>query len=126
MDGINVPVYLAIKRARNVKDIQKTKEHPVGELKEPHQQPVLKRVVEQLEKHCNHLEKLLEESAVQLNRETAKRKQAEKALKESEERYHSLFNNSINGFALHEIVTDAEGWLVGDPAISQEAVLSQG
>ncbi|MFH0880514.1 MAG: PAS domain S-box protein, partial [Lentisphaerota bacterium] len=37
------------------------------------------------------------------------RKKVEEALKDSEERYRSLFDHSLNGFALHEIVTDAEG-----------------
>ncbi len=37
------------------------------------------------------------------------RKNDERALKESEERYRSLFNNMTEGFALHEIIADAEG-----------------
>jgi PAS domain S-box-containing protein len=34
---------------------------------------------------------------------------AEKALRESEERFRSLFTNMTEGFALHEVITDAEG-----------------
>jgi len=37
------------------------------------------------------------------------RKQAEAALRESEGKYRSLFENMINGFALHEIVVDESG-----------------
>jgi PAS domain S-box-containing protein len=37
------------------------------------------------------------------------RKRAEEALRESEDRYRSLFNNMTEGFALHEIITDADG-----------------
>jgi len=37
------------------------------------------------------------------------RRKAEAALKVEEERYRALFNNMTEGFALHEIVTDAEG-----------------
>jgi len=37
------------------------------------------------------------------------RKQAEQALRESEARYHALFTSMQEGFALHEIVCDAEG-----------------
>ncbi len=38
-----------------------------------------------------------------------KRRIAEDALRDSEERYRSLFNNMTEGFALHEIVTDETG-----------------
>jgi len=34
---------------------------------------------------------------------------AEEALRRSEERYRALFSNMTDGFALHEIITDAEG-----------------
>ena len=37
------------------------------------------------------------------------RRRAEQALKASEERYRSLFNNMTEGFALHEIITDDAG-----------------
>jgi PAS domain S-box-containing protein len=32
-----------------------------------------------------------------------------RALQKSEERYHSLFENMLNGFALHEIIVDEKG-----------------
>ena len=34
---------------------------------------------------------------------------AEQALKESDARFHSLFDNMAEGYALHEIITDEEG-----------------
>ena len=38
-----------------------------------------------------------------------KRRKAEDALRDSEERYRSLFDNMTEGFALHEIITDETG-----------------
>lgn len=43
------------------------------------------------------------------NRDIGERKRAELALQESEGRYRSLFTNMSEGFALHEVITDAEG-----------------
>jgi PAS domain S-box-containing protein len=42
-------------------------------------------------------------------RDKANRKQAEEALKASEEKYRSLFTNMTEGFALCEIITDSDG-----------------
>jgi len=53
------------------------------------------------------------------------RTKAENALKESEKKYSSLFNTMLEGFALHEIVCDADGkpinYVFGDinPAFEQ-------
>ena len=41
--------------------------------------------------------------------ELTEQKVAEEALRNSEERYRTLFNTMTEGFALHEIVTDAQG-----------------
>ena len=92
-----------------MKDEDKTIEQLIGELAELRQGPIDKRAEEQLKTHCDHLRQLLEERTVQLNREIAERKQVEEALRESEERYYGLFKHSLNGFALHEVVTDDEG-----------------
>ncbi len=44
--------------------------------------------------------------------ESAEHRRAVEALKESEARYRSLFENMINGFAYHQIITDERGWPV--------------
>lgn len=36
-------------------------------------------------------------------------RQAEEALRESEERFHSLFTNMTEGFSIHDVITDAQG-----------------
>ncbi len=42
-------------------------------------------------------------------RTRAEKERAEKAVRESEERYHTLFSAMTDGFALHEIVCDRQG-----------------
>jgi PAS domain S-box-containing protein len=44
-----------------------------------------------------------------LQKEIGERQQVEDALSESEERYRTLFNSMTEGFALHELVFDANG-----------------
>ncbi len=43
-----------------------------------------------------------------MEKEIDTRKRAENRLKKSEEKYRSLFDNMLNGFALHEIILDKE------------------
>jgi PAS domain-containing protein len=52
---------------------------------------------------------LLEEFNKQLQIEVEHRKQTAEALKESEEQYHSLFENMLNGFAYCKMLYDDEG-----------------
>ena len=41
--------------------------------------------------------------------DVTERKQAQEKIRESENRYRGLFENMVNGFALHEIITDDQG-----------------
>ncbi len=51
----------------------------------------------------------LVEANRQLKREMDERKKVVETLKKSEERYRTLFREMINGFALHEMIFDAQG-----------------
>ncbi len=48
-------------------------------------------------------------AGIEAVRDITARRNSERSVAESEKRYRALFNNSLNGFALHEIVTDAAG-----------------
>ncbi len=51
----------------------------------------------------------LEVAAEELRQQNEDLMQAQSSLRESEERYRNLFNSMEEGFALHEIICDAEG-----------------
>ena len=50
-----------------------------------------------------------QKAKAEAERQLAERAQAEKALRGSEQRFHSLFDQMTEGFALHEIILDKQG-----------------
>lgn len=76
----------------------------------------LKQTEAELIRYQEHLEELvlartadLDLRNAQLAAEIAEREEAEKALRQSEERYRSLFESMQEGFALHEIICNEDG-----------------
>ena len=72
-----------------------------------------KQLEEKLKKYSDHLEKLVEERTAELKKineklqiEVIERKHVEEELRESEEKYRSLFENMRNGFAYCEMIFD--------------------
>jgi len=60
----------------------------------------------------NEVAAQLESSVVssdKLTEEVARRELIERVLRESEKKYRQLFENMVNGFALHEMVLDQDG-----------------
>ncbi len=55
-----------------------------------------------------YLKWLVNKRTFELRLEVDERKKTENALRESEEKYRSLFSNMMNGFALHEMVVDKD------------------
>jgi len=65
--------------------------------------------VEIMDVKSNHAFALIKRSGEWQVIESAERRKIEASLRESEERYRSLFNGMTEGFALHEIVCDSRG-----------------
>jgi len=71
-----------------------------------------------------------EDYVLQIVRDIGERKAATMALHESEARYRTLFEDSISGFALHEMVFDDDGrpvdyvFLAANPAFEQQSGLA--
>ncbi|MGD9009497.1 MAG: response regulator [Desulfobacteraceae bacterium] len=69
----------------------------------------LRELTECLEHKVTERTEALHSANAQLQRELAERKQTEEALRKSEEKYRTLFENVNEGFALHEIIVDESG-----------------
>jgi len=69
----------------------------------------LREAFETLENRVRERTRELAAANERLHAEIVERKHAEEALRASEVRYRSLFDNMTEGFALHEILTDAQG-----------------
>jgi PAS domain S-box-containing protein len=69
-----------------------------------------KRAEEELKKHREHLEELVEERTAKLQQEIAERKKAEEALSASEVRYRRLFEAARDGI----LILDAETGMIID------------
>jgi PAS domain S-box-containing protein len=65
--------------------------------------------VEIMDVMSNHAFALIKRAGEWQVIESAERRKIEASLRESEERYRSLFNGMTEGFALHEIVCDSKG-----------------
>jgi len=62
-----------------------------------------------LDLHQSELEKKVKERTKQLQKEIEDRKKTVEKLKQSEQKYRSLFENMTTGFAIHEMIFDDKG-----------------
>lgn len=90
-------------------NIQYVVEHLRNITQEKHVEDELNRNREELEHRVEERTRELREINSLLEEENIIRKKAEMIALENERKYFNLFNNSLNGFALHQIVTDEEG-----------------
>jgi len=63
----------------------------------------------ELRKERDDLESKIREKTAALEKEIDERKRSEEVVRESETKYRQLFENMMNGFALHEIICDETG-----------------
>jgi PAS domain S-box-containing protein len=89
-------------------------------------------LTDELEHRVVHRTSLLEAGIRTLRKEISERKKAEKSLRQSEERYRTLFESMREGFALHEIICDDSGrpcdyrFLEVNPAFEEITGLNRG
>ncbi|BCR03122.1 hypothetical protein DESUT3_01910 [Desulfuromonas versatilis] len=69
----------------------------------------LTRVRDELRRSNENLETLIEQRTAELKAEIVRRQEVEDSLRESEHRYRTLFDTMLAGFALNEIILDADG-----------------
>jgi PAS domain S-box-containing protein len=115
----NVPVIFISALGETAKKVEGFKAGGVDYITKPFQaEEVLARVrihlqlrelTECLEHKVTERTEALHSANAQLQHELAERKQTEEALRKSEEKYRTLFENVNEGFALHEIIVDESG-----------------
>ena len=71
-------------------------------------QEILFRKLKQHEEKLTENLQRLDDTNIKLKQEIAERRQAEEAVRESEERYHNLFNTMDEGFCVIEMIFDGE------------------
>jgi PAS domain S-box-containing protein len=71
-------------------------------------QEILFRKLKQHEEELTENLQQLDDTNIKLKHEIAERRQAEEAVRESEERYHNLFNTMDEGFCVIEMIFDGE------------------
>jgi PAS domain S-box-containing protein len=114
-----VPVMFISALGKTAKKVEGFKAGGVDYIAKPFEpEEVLARVETHLRLHelTEHLEQKvawrteeLHTANAQLKHELAERKHAQEALRKSEEKYRTLFENVNEGFALHEVIVDEGG-----------------
>ncbi len=92
--------------------------------------PTVRDETETFKLYSERLVQKLERKMLDLAKEVTERKRAEETLRESEERYRSLFNTMKEGVAINEIVLDKKGDVVDyivlsvNPAFGKQSIYS--
>ncbi len=102
-----LPQLMAIPSPSQLQAVNQALQHEKNNLEQA--QAELRRAYAEVEQRVAERTVELVRANQTLQSEIAERQQAQMALSESENRYHSLFNSMTEGFALHELVLDAQG-----------------